>query len=140
MKLNDIAKVARDANPHVNRYVSVTSLKAVRELESAAQWLDLHCVRSGRPSRRLLNGRDNRLSAKPGDGVAATASNPGVLEYERETTPVWYALSARATTIPDIGANTGLFSLISPLATQRQLFLPLSLDESRLSPSKRFSR
>jgi FkbM family methyltransferase len=78
--------------------------------------LERHAVRAGEIEVALPNGRQLVLWSGAGDAAVSLIWWRGWDGYEPEAVRPWFQLAADAGTVLDVGANTGLFSLLAGLA------------------------
>lgn len=101
----------------VNRAVT-TAAKALTTITGGPpEWLAKHLPRVGDVSVPLPNGSVLNLSSPGDDPIANRVYWWGLEGYEPETARIWFALARRASTIFDLGAFTGYFSILASLSS-----------------------
>ena len=61
----------------------------------------------------LVDGKSFLYYATPNDGIARSLYWRGIESWESETIPVFYTLAQNASLVLDIGANTGVYTLLA---------------------------
>ena len=110
------ARAARD-NPLINRVVSsaVRALVPRGRLREKIMW---RLPRIGEAMAILPNGEAIRMKCEQFESVLNALHYNGWTAEEPETLPLWFRLSSGASTIIDVGAHVGHFSIIAALANR----------------------
>jgi len=114
--LKDVLKRIRVSQPF-NALATATVRGALQALGIESEFVVRHLHRAGVTRCRLPNGRHLKLWSRGDDWVSTQLYWRGLGGYEPETVPSFFALSARATVVLDVGAYVGFYTLLAAQAS-----------------------
>lgn len=97
--------------------VATTTLRGLFAITGRQpEFLIKHLPRTGLTSVKLPNGRDLKIESQGEEWIPTQLFWRGWEGYEPEMTGLFYALAESATTVLDVGAHAGFYSLLAGLA------------------------